>query len=137
METELIYQSFDEHSESQYPMCDQELTIEDNATWLNQFVIHPNDPTDVAPVTSPTYDINMPTLYPSATNESQLSKHTHNVSTVKTNSYLQSGSYLIQLWRSLPTRNSPKSLTPSKRGPANVFRPYDLPDTPRRPTILN
>ena len=95
MQTEPIYQSTNEDIEKQYPLSDQEVTKDVDPQWLNQFVIHPNDSADVAHVTIPTYEFNMPTLSPSAATDSQLSKQTHNVSSASTNYYFQSGPSLL------------------------------------------
>ena len=133
--------SSDEDTESQYPMSDQELTGDDDAQCqtLNQFVVHPNDPTDAIPVTNPTYDINMTILSPSATtnSKSQMTKHTHNVSPATTSYYLQSGPHSIKLRQILPRRDSLESPMPSNRRLTNIFQPYDLPDKPPRPVIPN
>ena len=81
MQTEPIYLSGEENTETQYPMSDQELRNEKDEQWLNQIVINPNDPTNTVQNTIPTYDVKMPTISSSATTESQQSKHKHIVST--------------------------------------------------------
>ena len=89
MQTERIYLSSDEDTASQYPMSGHELTEDDDGQRLNKTVIHPNDPTDAAPVTIPAYDLNMTTFSPSATrSKAQLSNHKQNVSPTTTSYYL-------------------------------------------------
>ena len=79
MQTQLKYLSNDENTASQFPMSDQNLTKNDNTQCqtLNQFVVHPNEPTDAAQITILTYNGNMTNLSPSATinSESQMSMH--------------------------------------------------------------
>ena len=117
MQAQPIYLSSDEDTETQYLMSGQELTINHDQEKLNQLVINPNDPTDVAQVRVSTCDVQKPTLSPSATTESQLSKNIHNVPQVTEYHYFQSRPYRFELRELLPTRDSPESLTPSNKKP--------------------
>ena len=133
-----IYSSSDEETATQNPMTDQELTNctnDKDEQWLNQYTIHPNDRTDTVEVTNPTFDVNMVTLTSPATTESQQSKHQHNVSPATTEYHFKSGPNPIELGRVSLTRVSPESPTPFNKGPAKLFRPWDVADTPPRPII--
>ena len=72
--TKPIYLSSGEDTESQNSLSNQELTNVGDTQRLNQLVIHASNPTDIAQLSIPTYDINIATLSPSATTESQLTK---------------------------------------------------------------
>ena len=75
MQTDPIYFSSNEDFETHYHISGQDLTIDHDECWLNQVLIHPNDPTDVVEVTIPKVDVDKATLSHSATTESQQVKN--------------------------------------------------------------
>ena len=114
-------------------MSDRELKNNNDEQWLNEFVIHPNDPTGTIQVTTPTYDVNLPTLSPSATTESQQSKQKHNLSPATAEYYFKLGPHPLELRQVSPTREYAQSPTLSKKGLTKLLKPYDLADTPPPP----
>ena len=57
MQTYPIYLSSDEDPETQYQISDRDLINDQDGCWLNQVLIHPNDPTDGVAVTIPSVDV--------------------------------------------------------------------------------
>ena len=128
MQTNPIYLSSGEASKTQNHMPDRDLTNDRNSRRLYQVLIHPNNPTDTIQVTIPSVDLDMHKLSHSATTESQHNKSIHNVSPVSDDIFFQSGPHPTEL-KQLPIKDSPDSPTPSKRGPTQLFKAYDLPNT--------
>ena len=110
MQTNPNYLSSDEDSQTQYHISDRDLINEHNKCWLNQVLIHPNDPTDVVEITIPIVDIDMPTLSHSATTESQPDRNIQNVSPIFDDIFLQPGPHPAEL-KQPPTKDSPHSPT--------------------------
>ena len=126
-----------EDTETQCHLSGRDLTNDHNDCWLNQVLIHLNDPTDTVQVTISIYDLDMPILSHSATTDSQQGRNMHNVSQVFDDVFSQSGLHPIELRQVIPTKDSPESPTPSNKRPTQLFKPYDLPNTPHCATILN
>ena len=103
------------------PTSEKELIKNDNAQRLNQFVIHPKNPTDVAQVKIPTYDINKRTLSSAATTELQQSKNTQIVLPATEAYYFPSGPHPIELPQLLLTKDSPKSPSDPTKSQQNYF----------------
>ena len=137
LQPEPIYLSSDEDTVIHYLMSDEELPKDNDSEWLNQFLVRPSVRTNVAEDTIPTYNVNMPALFPSAITESQVSKKTHNVSPETADYYFQTRPHPVEFRQVLPTRDPPETLTPSNKGPTKPFKLYNLPETPPHPTILN
>ena len=70
----------------------------------------------------------MPTLSQSATTDSQQDKNIHKVSPISDNIFFQPKPHPIEL-KQLSVKDSPDSPTPSNKGPIQLFKPYDLPNT--------
>ena len=86
-------------------------------------------PTDAVEVTIPSVDIDLPTLSHLATINSQQDKNIHNVSPISEDIFFQLGPHPIEL-KQLPTKESPVSPTSSNRRPTQLFKPFDLHNTP-------
>ena len=135
MQKDLFYLSTEENTETQSHKSDQHLTNGHNECWLNQVQIHPNEPLDTVEVTILSVDADMPTLSHSPTTDPQQEKNSPIMSPVSDDIFFQPGLHLLDLLepKKLRTKDSPDSLTPSNKGPTQLFKPYDLPNTP--PTV--
>ena len=71
----------------------------------------------------------MPILSHSASTDSQQDKNMHNVFPISDVIFLERGPHPIGL-KQLPTKESPDSPTPSNKGPTQLLKPNDLPNTP-------
>ena len=73
MWTDPIYISSDEDTETQYHMSDRHLTNDQDDCWINQVLLYPN----AVEFTTPSVDVDMPTLSQPATTHSQQDKNIH------------------------------------------------------------